>query len=442
MPNRWAFLDMNSFFTSVEQQERPELRGIPTIVAPMLAETTCALAASYEAKAYGIKTGTLVKDARKLCPQVQVVESKPRLYREYHERIVEILHDHFVTIKPLSIDEMACRVSPYFDTQEKELKVARKLKDDLIARLGPCMTASVGVAPNIFLGKVVAEMQKPDGLTILNEANNPQLLFKRTLSDLPGIGRRMLVRLQKHNIHTVEDLWNSSRADLHRAWGGIVGERWWHMLRGSQEADYGMMDDELHKSVGHSHVLPPNMRTPAGAKNIVMRLCSKALKRLRTYNQAAGSMYVYIGFRRPYHGDSNFWEARSRHRAHANDDITWMKVLREHLDAMPPPKPGCEPMQVSITFTDLILCTDANLTLFGDNLARTRLCKTVDALNDRFGYTVDLASVYWLKDKAPYRIPFGKTLLDSKVVDSEPREEFHNLYRFNPRLHGKRQIPA
>ena len=81
---RWLVLDLNSFFASCEQQEHPELRGKPVIVVPTMAETTCAIAASYPAKAFGIKTGTLVHEARRLCPDVQLVQAHHKLYVEYH----------------------------------------------------------------------------------------------------------------------------------------------------------------------------------------------------------------------------------------------------------------------------------------------------------------------------------------------------------------------
>ena len=85
---RWLVLDLNSFFASCEQQENPELRGKPVIVVPTMAETTCAIAASYPAKAFGIKTGTLVHEARRLCPDVQLVQAHHKLYVEYHHRIL------------------------------------------------------------------------------------------------------------------------------------------------------------------------------------------------------------------------------------------------------------------------------------------------------------------------------------------------------------------
>ena len=85
----WLFVDMNSYFASVEQDARPELRGRPVAVVPMMADTTCCIAASYEAKAHGVKTGTIVGDAKRICPGLVLVEARHELYVDYHHRIVE-----------------------------------------------------------------------------------------------------------------------------------------------------------------------------------------------------------------------------------------------------------------------------------------------------------------------------------------------------------------
>src|SRR5438270_7295865 len=105
--SRHLFIDMNSFFASVEQQERAELRGRPVIVVPMDVDSTCAIAASYEAKAFGVKTLTGVGEAKRRCPGLQVVQARPELYQQYHRRIVDVLNRHFVGLQVLSVDEMA-----------------------------------------------------------------------------------------------------------------------------------------------------------------------------------------------------------------------------------------------------------------------------------------------------------------------------------------------
>ena len=100
------YIDFNSYFASVEQQLRPELRGKPIGVLPVMAETTCCIAASYEAKAFGIKTGTIVRDARKLCKDMIFVEARPALYVEFHHKLIEIVESCTHVEEVRSIDEM------------------------------------------------------------------------------------------------------------------------------------------------------------------------------------------------------------------------------------------------------------------------------------------------------------------------------------------------
>jgi len=107
---RWLFVDMNSFFASCEQQQEPDLRGKPIAVAPMLVDSTCAIAASYEAKAFGITTGTPIWEAKKRCPHLTVVQARPKLYVEYHHRIREAIESRIPIDAVMSIDEVACKL--------------------------------------------------------------------------------------------------------------------------------------------------------------------------------------------------------------------------------------------------------------------------------------------------------------------------------------------
>src|SRR5258708_4526614 len=107
----WLFLDLNAYFASVEQQVTPALRGKPVAVVPMKTDNTCCIAASYEAKAYGIKTGTRVGDAKKLCPTLTLVEAVPQLYVRYHHMIVETVGSLIPIESVLSIDEMICKLT-------------------------------------------------------------------------------------------------------------------------------------------------------------------------------------------------------------------------------------------------------------------------------------------------------------------------------------------
>jgi hypothetical protein len=122
-PVQWLFLDLNAFFASCEQQENPALRGQPVIVVQTLTDSAMAIAASYAAKAFGIKTGTLMRDARQLCPAVVPVQANHRLYTEYHERILKAVDTCLPVEKVCSIDEMACKLMG----TERQVPAAREL---------------------------------------------------------------------------------------------------------------------------------------------------------------------------------------------------------------------------------------------------------------------------------------------------------------------------
>ena len=397
---------MNAFFASCEQQERPELRGRPVIVAAVAAETTCALAVSYEAKAFGIKTGTAIHEARKLCPDLQVVAARPQVYLDYNTKIVEALNEHFVEVKALSVDEMACTISRYYSTPEDEIRLAQMVKKTIASKIGEFARCSIGIADNVFLAKVASDMHKPNGLTQLNETNMPDALFKLDLIDFPGIGPRMLVRLERKGITTTRQLWDSSRSELRRAWGSVLGERWWYMMRGSPIADYGVEDHSIHKTVGHSHIFPPAFRHRRGAQDIMLRLFSKAMHRLRRYGQVAANVEMDITYRHEVDFTTYSWRYVSRHNAHSNLESAWLKVVRPALDSLPASRFRYNPMSASIRFSDLLFSQDQTLNLFEDTQAHEKVWKTVDTLNAK-GKAVDIASVFHLREQAPKRIPFG-----------------------------------
>lgn len=407
-PGRVFFMDMNAYYASIEQQENPELRGKPVIVAAVDTDHTCALAASYEAKALGVKTGTSVREAKRICPDIAVRTARGSLYLKYHRDIVETLYDHFVSVKVLSVDEMACRIDKLHNSPEGEVRLAREVKQHIAARLGACMRCSVGIAQNVFLAKVASDRQKPDGLTIYDERSLPQALFGLELIDLPGIGPRMAARLNAQGIFTMERLLELTPQEIHRAWGSVVGERWWHMLRGSCEADYPHSQRDVKKSVGHSHVLPPEQRTREGAQNTLFKLLSKCMKRLRRYGLAPGAVSLQAKFQHSRSYSRHTWKRGSAKHLPANDDMTWLRTVRPLVESMPPCEGEYRPYQVSIVFTDLIACKDMNLCLFDDPVSKSNLCGIVDDLNARCEGPTDLASVFWLRNRAPDRIAFGR----------------------------------
>ena len=133
---RWLYLDMNSFFASVEQEMNPSLRGKPIAVVPLLADTTCCIAVSYEGKAFGVKTGTKVGEAKKLCPGIQLIEGNHENYIRYHNRIVTAVESCIPVEAVCSIDEIACRLSGSQQNVQVASAMADKIKDTIKTQVG------------------------------------------------------------------------------------------------------------------------------------------------------------------------------------------------------------------------------------------------------------------------------------------------------------------
>ncbi|MGB7547861.1 MAG: DNA polymerase, partial [Terracidiphilus sp.] len=292
----WLFVDLNSYFASVEQEVRPELRGRPVAVVPMMADTTCCIAASYEAKAHGVKTGTIVAEAKRMCPGIVLLEARHELYVDYHRRIVEAVESCLPVTAVLSIDEMACRLMGRERPLLAALELGRTVKACIRERVGGTLRSSVGLATNRYLAKVASDMEKPDGLVALPLDILPEALRQLTLRDLPGIGARTEQRLNAKGIRTMEDLLALDSEQAGQLWGSVWGERLWHWLHGE---DFDLAETEHLKSISHSHVLAPEMRTAEKAWAVAHKLLHKAAMRLRAGGLWAGGIGLAVGFAVP-----------------------------------------------------------------------------------------------------------------------------------------------
>jgi DNA polymerase IV len=279
---RWLFLDLNSYFASVEQNENPQLRGKPVAVLPLMTDSTCVIAASYEAKAFGIKTGTPVWEAKRLCPNITLISGRHDMYVDYHHRILAAVDKHIPVTHICSIDEVACRLDPSEENVSTATKLAHAIKHELRESVGPAIRCSIGLASNKFLAKVATDMQKPDGLVVLEPHELPGRLFDLDLTDLCGIGERTARRLSAGGICTVEQLWQADPKYVRRLWGGIQGERFWYLLHG-----YDLPEVETHRSsLSHSQVLAPEVRPFHEARMVGRRLTQKLASRLRRLGYA------------------------------------------------------------------------------------------------------------------------------------------------------------
>ncbi len=284
------FVDFNSFFASVEQQLQPHLRGRPVGVVPVVAESTCCIAASVEAKAYGVTTGTPVYEARRRCPEIVFVLAEHAKYVEVHQRAIAVI-DQVVPVQDvMSIDEMACGLTGRWRERSQAERLARQVKAALRQQLGECLTCSIGIAPNTLLAKLASNMHKPDGLTVLEAADLPSKLLHLPPAALYGVGPRMVERLARVGITTMAELYAAPRELLRTAWGGVAGDEMHDKLRGLPYAPRA----HATRSLGHSHVLPPALRHPEGAFSVLNRLTHKAAMRLRKQGFYATGMSLSV----------------------------------------------------------------------------------------------------------------------------------------------------
>ncbi|HEY3626885.1 MAG TPA: DNA polymerase [Terracidiphilus sp.] len=411
----WLFVDLNSYFASVEQQDRPELRGRPVGVVPMLADTTCCIAASYEAKAFGVRTGTIVADAKRLCPGIILVEGRHELYVEYHHRVVEAVESCLPVTAVCSIDEMACRLMGRERPLLAAMELARKVKSTIRERVGECLRSSVGLATNRYLAKVASDMEKPDGLVALTLDILPEALRRLSLRDLPGIGARTEKRLNERGIRSMDDLLSLDCDRAGHLWGSVWGERFFHWIRGE---DFEMSEHDHLKSLSHQHVLAPDMRTKEGAWAVAHKLLHKAAMRLRSGGLWAGNIGLAVGFAVPrsenapvsrFGVPSRGWHGEIK-LSECQDNQTLIAALRKLWQSQPDGAEYAHPFFVGVQLGGLVPNRLHTLSLF-DSLdserSRARLLAAMDGLNQKYGLsTLAPATMLSAYRAAPTRIAF------------------------------------
>jgi DNA polymerase IV len=427
-PDRFSFMhiDLNSFFASVEQQIHPEYRGKPLAVVPTMADTTCCIAASYEAKALGIKTGTQVGEAKKICPGIILIAGDHANYAEYSHNIAKAVELACPVSHTPSIDEMVCQLIGREQEPPRARKIALEIKQSIYKNVGVALRCSIGMAPNRYLAKIASDMQKPDGLIGLLPSQLPRAIAHLDLRDLPGVGARTEARLNKKGITTMEQLLALDRHGMRSLFDSVWGDRMYHWLRGAQTEDpagNNAAQAEVQKSLGHSHVLAPEFRSPEGSWSVAHKLLHKSAMRLRMEKFYTGSLSVSIRFqltreqaearaeygkvKRHYSGIKNAgWGMEARFRD-CQDTLTLLEVLRSLWAQRPQGPEFNKPFFVGLTLRNLIPEEEHQAELFTDPNNRAQLSTTMDKLNLKYGHTtLHFAGMLAARESAPTRIAF------------------------------------
>ena len=395
-------IDFDSFFASVEQQDRPELRGRPVGVAPILAESTGLIAVSGEAKKLGLKRNTRVAEARQLCPGIVIVESRPGVYIDYHRRLKAIIESCVPVKKIQSIDELECELTADFAADPARARqLAFAIKAKIAREAGDHVRCSIGIGPNWFLAKVASDMEKPNGLVVIDDADIPGKLLHLKLTDFCGIGEAMEQRLRAAGIDTVAQLYRTTAAELRAVWGSVEGARFHAWMNGGLQE----RAPTEHNTIGHGHVLPPAGRNSETALAVLHRLLQKAAMRLRHTGHYAGRLSASVRYT-----DDTRW-GDDRHFNETQDTLHFTHVLNSLWAARPRAHQRLAPLQIGIVLGDLLEGTAHTGDLFAAETenTRTRLHSAVDTLNKTFGKnSVYFGGAHGATDYAPMRIAFTR----------------------------------
>lgn len=314
-------LDMNSYFATVEQQDNLSWRGKPVGVCEHLGGII--IAASVEAKRWGIKTGTPVWEARKLYPKIILTKTHPAAYRFYIKKVLSIASDYTGFVEQASIDEMylditaSCNIrvpnsktleSPGYikiDPFEEAVNIAQIIKRRMKTEAGDYITCSIGIAENKLLAKIASDMQKPDGLVVVAGCGLPgavsgavvfskdDLYQKLKLTDIPGIGHRQEKNLRRLGIKTLLELKNYPLSRLVARFG-INGYHLHKMGRLEGSWKPAVKQEEEIKSIGHMYTLPKEYREKKFFTPVLYKLCEMVARRLRKQGLMGNILHFYI----------------------------------------------------------------------------------------------------------------------------------------------------
>ena len=285
-------LDMNAFFASVEQQTDPALRGKP--IAVIGTGRTVVTTASYEARAFGVKTGMNTWQARQVCPQITFVVGDNRKYTDTSTRIVAMMRDYTPLVEVFSIDEAFLDVTASLSLFGSAERIAYLLKARIRHEFG--LTCSIGIAPNKLLAKLASEMQKPDGLTIIAPERVDAVLERMPVKELCGIGAQVARQLADFGIFTCGQLGRFPVATLTRRFG-INGERLSRMGRGIDPSPVIPPEEEAAvKSVGHSMTLAHDVTGREALRKYLLQLAEMVGRRARRYGVSGKTVHLTLRY--------------------------------------------------------------------------------------------------------------------------------------------------
>ncbi|CDO29221.1 DNA polymerase IV [Mycolicibacterium porcinum] len=281
--------DLDSFYASVEQRDDPALRGRPVIVGGGVV-----LAASYEAKAFGVRTAMGGGQARALCPQAVVVPPRMSAYSEASRHVFEVFHDTTPVVEPLSVDEAFLDVSGLGRVSGTPVEIARRLREQVSEQVG--LPITVGIARTKFLAKVASQVAKPDGLLLVPPDRELAFLHPLPVRRLWGVGTKTAEKLHAHGIETVADVAELSESALGTMVGGAMARQLYAL---SRNIDRRRVTTGVRRSsVGAQRALGRRGNTMSAAEVdvVVVNLVDRITRRMRGAGRTGRTVVLRLRF--------------------------------------------------------------------------------------------------------------------------------------------------
>ncbi len=370
-------VDMNSFYASVHQAIEPSLRGRPVIVAGNPENRHgIVLAASYEAKKFGVKTGMPKWEARMICPDAIFILPRHDLYLSFSARILQIMKDFTPLVEPFSIDEAFLDVTGCGHLFGDSVQIARQIKKRIRQEVG--VLCSVGIGPNKLLAKMAAELQKPDGLTVITRDEIPLKLWPLPVKELFGVGSRTERKLNNLGIFTIGDLARCPVDILVRRFG-VTGKVLYLSANG---IDYSPVDPhslDVVKSIGKQLTLSRDYQGHDEIKVAILDLSERVGYRVRQGGYVGKTVSLTLR-------DTNLlfysWSSSLREYTDLTEDI-YRVAVRLLKDNWPEHK---KVRLVGIALSKLVKKEVEQADVFGEKDKKRRLNRVCDEIRQRFGY--------------------------------------------------------
>ncbi len=286
-PRAIILVDMNAFFASIEQRDRPQWQGKPVAITNG-EQGTCIITCSYEARAYGVHTGMRLREARRLCPDLIQCPADPKRYARVSQEIMRALHDITPDVEVFSVDEAFLDVTRCQKLHGTPLRIARMVRDKVFEVSG--IYCSIGVSGDKTTAKFAAKLEKPNGLTVIPPWDAEQRLQEVPVTELCGIARGIGDFLAQYGVRKCGEMKQIPISVLARRFGN-QGRRIWHMCQGTDPSKVSI-DTQPPKSMGHGKVMPPNTTDADVVETYLLHMCEKLATRLRRHGMQAGRFFI------------------------------------------------------------------------------------------------------------------------------------------------------